>query len=199
MTDAGTGQGSDPELWDRLKDGDEAALSALFYRHSDAVYNFAFRRTFSWEIAEEAVQATFATLWRRCRSRRMDSLRLDSARPVLFVMAAHECSNLARSSRRHLALVDKVAGRDEHVVDPADSVAERVDDERVVSKARRALARLPVKQRDVVELVIWGNCSMAEAAAALGVPEGTVKSRLARARAQLADLIDPESQQRNSS
>jgi RNA polymerase sigma-70 factor, ECF subfamily len=55
-----------------------------------------------------------------------------------------------------------------------------------MSDIRRLLDKLPTKLRDVVELVVWSECSMAEAARALGIPEGTVKSRLARARRQLA-------------
>ena len=54
--------GDDRELWSRLRSADEAALTDLFHRHSDAVYNFAFRRTSSWSAAEEVVQATFTTL-----------------------------------------------------------------------------------------------------------------------------------------
>ena len=59
-----------------------------------------------------------------------------------------------------------------------------------MSDIRRLLDRLPAKQREAVELVVWSECSIAEAARALGVPEGTVKSRLSRARTRLAGLLD---------
>ena len=182
----------DRELWERLRDADEQALADLFHRHSDAVYNFAFRRTSSWASAEDVVQATFVALWRRARADRIDRLTLDSARPLLLVMAGYECGNVLRSSRRQAALTDRIELIDHSgtVPDHSAAAAARVDDERAMSEIRRLLLRIPVKQREAVELVIGSECSIAEAAQALGVPEGTVKSRLARARTRLAGLID---------
>ncbi|MEV8376313.1 RNA polymerase sigma factor [Kribbella sp. NPDC056861] len=184
--------GSDREVWDRLGTGDESALTELFHRHSDAVYNFAFRRTSSWSAAEDVVQATFLALWRRARDRRIDALTLESARPLLLVMAGHECGNVLRAFRRQTALRDRIELIDQtgHVPDHSAGAAARVDDERAMSDLRRILERIPAKQREVVELVVWSECSMADAARALGIPEGTVKSRLARARTTLVGLID---------
>jgi RNA polymerase sigma-70 factor (ECF subfamily) len=183
----------DRAVWGRLQDADEQALTDLFHRHSDAVYNFAFRRTSSWASAEDVVQATFVALWRRARDGRIDQLTLDSARPLLLVMAGHECGNVLRSSRRQAALVDKIELIDEHpgtAPDHSTAAAAKVDDELAMSDIRRVLDRIPAKQREAVELVVWADCSIAEAARALGVPEGTVKSRLSRARTRLAGLID---------
>lgn len=184
--------GSDHDLWNQLRSADQQALTALFHRYSDAVYNFAFRRTSSWSAAEDIVQATFTALWRRAQSGKVDELALESARPLLLVMAGYECRNVHRSSRRQAALLDRIEQVDQAgaVPDHAADAADRVDDERAMSEIRRIVDRLPAKQREVVELVVWSECSMAEAARALGVPEGTVKSRLARARSSLAGLID---------
>ena len=55
----------DRGLWSRLAEADDAALTELYRRHCDAVYNFAFRRTASWAAAEDVVQATFTAVWRR--------------------------------------------------------------------------------------------------------------------------------------
>jgi len=181
------------ELWDRLRHADDQALTELFHRHSDAVYNFAFRRTASWSQAEDVVQATFTAVWRRARAGRVDELTLDSARPLLLVMAGHECGNVLRSSRRQAELRNRIELIDSSgTAEPDHSTvtAARIDDERAMSDIRRILDKLPAKQREVVELVVWAECSMAEAARALGVPEGTVKSRLARARGTLAGLLD---------
>jgi RNA polymerase sigma-70 factor, ECF subfamily len=187
-------QGSDRDLWSGLRSANEQALTELFHRHADAVYNYAFRRVASWAAAEDVVQATFVTLWRRARSGRVDDLTLDSARPLLLVMAGHECRSVLRASRRRAALVDRmmilVDRNHRGSGDPATETVSRVDDERAMSQIRRILDKIPAKQREVVELVVWSECSMAEAADVLGVPEGTVKSRLARARTKLAGLID---------
>jgi RNA polymerase sigma-70 factor (ECF subfamily) len=187
----GHGVGSDRELWDRLRLADELALTELFHRHSDAVYNYAFRRTSSWSIAEEVVQATFTTLWRRATGGRIDALTMDSARPLLFTVARLECNNATRAARRLRALRDRLRLTDVPTVpDHSGTAAAAVDSERLMSGVRRVLAKLPAAQRDVIELVAWSGCSMAEAAEVLGVAEGTVKSRLARARRRLAGLID---------
>jgi RNA polymerase sigma-70 factor (ECF subfamily) len=190
----GTGQAvsSDRELWERLRSADEFALTEIFHRHSDAVYNFAFRRTSSWSLAEDIVQATFTALWRRAGDGRIDELALDTARPMLLTIARYECANAARSGRRLSALRQRLGAIGGSTTTPDHSAlaAAKVDDERAMSELRRALAKVPADQREVIELVAWSGCSMAEAAQVLGVPEGTVKSRLARARRRLAGLID---------
>jgi RNA polymerase sigma-70 factor, ECF subfamily len=177
------GGDSDAELWHRLRSADEDAFRELFMRHSTAVYNFCFRRTASWSVAEDATQATFAALWRRAVRSEIEALKLDSARPALLRMARNECSNVNRSRDRHLHLVDRVRNEQRP---PADNTASWVEAESTMAVIRQALATLPANQRDVVELVAWSGLSLADAAAALKISVGTVKSRLSRARARLA-------------
>src|SRR4051794_13823780 len=83
---------SDADLWRAVAAGDETAFCELFLLYSGLVYNYCFRRTASWSQAEDAVQATFATLWRRAVAGRVDELRLESARPMLLAMALGECN-----------------------------------------------------------------------------------------------------------
>jgi RNA polymerase sigma factor (sigma-70 family) len=174
---------SDAVLWHAVARADEAAFRDLFGKYSTLVYNYCFRRTASWSYAEDAVQATFATLWRRAVNGTVDDLRLDSARPMLLAMARDECSNANRSRDRRVRLVDRVS---RSLEDTADNTAEWVETETTMHAIRDALAVLPRPQRDVVELVAWSGLSMTEAAAALNVSVGTVKSRLSRARSRLA-------------
>jgi RNA polymerase sigma-70 factor (ECF subfamily) len=98
-------------------------------------------------------------------------------------MARNECSNANRSRDRHLTLVDRVRAEQRP---PADNTASWVEAESTMAVIRQALAALPANQRDVVELVAWSGLSLADAAAALKISVGTVKSRLSRARARLA-------------
>ena len=180
----------DPADWRLLRSGSEIGLERLFRRHSMAVYTFAFRRLASWQAAEEVVQATFTTIWRRARDGRLDQLDLPSARPYLIAPARNECRNHGRSSRRRLALVARLP----HAFaapDHAEETAARVDDERAMSRVRQALAQIPVDQQEAIELVGWSQCSLEEASSVLGVPVSTLKSRLFRARRNLADLLDP--------
>jgi RNA polymerase sigma-70 factor, ECF subfamily len=161
-------------------------------RHVDAVCNFAFRRTASWSVAEDAVQATFSTLWRRARGGGLPPLRLSSARPLLLTMAGHECANLLRSQRRRARLLRRLHPSPD-AADHAPQVAERVDDELQMSEVRRAMRTLPPSQREAIELVVWSQLSVAEAAEALGVAEGTVKSRLSRGRSAWRRCSGPRS------
>jgi len=182
----------DRELWCRLAEAESRALTELYRRHSDAVYNFAFRRTASWAAAEDVVQATFTAVWRRALEGAVDPLRAPTARAVLLVMAGQECANVARAARRQRLVHGRIEADAGGAVaaDHAAATAARVDDEQRMSEVRRALARIPTVQREVVELVVWSHCSVAEAAAALGVAEGTVKSRLHRARRSLSTVIE---------
>ena len=113
-----------------------------------------------------------------------------SALPWLFGVATNVCRNLNRSSRRRLRLVGKL--RDpEPVPDHAALVTERLDAELRMRQVLAAIVRLPAHERDVLALVAWAGLSYEQAAAALAVPVGTVRSRLSRARKRLA-LPDPE-------
>lgn len=182
------GRPPDAELWDRLRLGDESALGDLFDRYADDVYAFAFRRTASWAAAEDVVQATFVTTWRRFGSDPPGPLTAPSARGWLLGVARNECRSLFRAARRFRALVERLpppVADPDHAVD----VARRVDDERRMSSIRRALARLPRHERETLELVVWSGLTLAEAAAALGVAEGTVKARLHRTRRRFPDLM----------
>jgi RNA polymerase sigma-70 factor (ECF subfamily) len=182
----------DRVLWSRLAGADDAALTELYRRHCDAVYNFAFRRTASWAAAEDVVQATFTAVWRRARAGTVDALRSETARAVLLVMAGQECANAARTARRQRLLHGRIEADSGGAVSPdhAGSTAERVDDELQMSEVRRALRLIPRVQREAIELVVWSHCSIAEAAGALSVSEGTVKSRLHRARQSLSTVIE---------
>jgi RNA polymerase sigma-70 factor, ECF subfamily len=180
--------GSDPELWERLRSGDHFALGELFDRYADDVHAFAFRRTASWSTAEDVVQATFLNTWRRFQRNPPGPLTGPSARGWLLMVAANECRALFRTANRLRRLLDRLPGPapdDDH----AAEVARRLDDERRMSAIRRAMAELPRHERETLELVVWSGLTMAEAADALGVPVGTVKARLHRARRRFPDLL----------
>lgn len=180
--------GSDPELWDRLRSNDHSALGELFDRYADDVRAFAFRRTASWSTADDIVQATFLSTWRRFQRNPPGPLLAPSARGWLLMVARNECGTLARTANRLRNLVDRLpepAPQDDHAAD----VARRLDDERRMSAIRRAVAELPRHERETLELVVWSGLTLAEAADALGVPLGTVKARLHRTRRRFPDLL----------
>ncbi len=176
---------SDVELVDALRSGSGSALGELFDRHADRIYTYCFRRTASWATAEDATSTVFLEAWRsRDRAQAYD----DAALPWLYGIATNVCRNLTRSQRRHTAALGRLP-RPTHVADPADEVGERVDSERVMARIVGEMAALPERDREVIALVVWSGLSYEQAATALGVPVGTVRSRLSRARARLGTAL----------
>ncbi|WP_327184484.1 RNA polymerase sigma factor [Streptomyces sp. NBC_01334] len=171
----------------RIRAGDHDAFGELFDAYARSVYNHAYRLTGEWTTAEEIVSLTFLDAWRLRE-------RLDedggSPRPWLLGIATNVTRNVRRAARRHAAAVARLP-REETVRDFADEVADRVDDAVRLAAVRTALARLRRAEREVVALCVWSGLGYEAAAEALGVPVGTVRSRLSRARAKLAKHREP--------
>ncbi|MEV0392164.1 RNA polymerase sigma factor [Polymorphospora rubra] len=185
-------QGSGPEVPDadllaRAEAGDAAAFGEIFRRHSDAVYNHCFRRLGSWNSAEDATSLVFLETWRG----RSKAVAIDgSLLPWLLGVANNVARNVARAGRRYDAALHRLpAGMVEP--DHADVVASRLDDERRMQATLCRLATLSRHEQDVVALVLMSGLTYAQAAVALGVPVGTVRSRLSRARQRLAAKEPP--------
>ncbi len=178
----------DAVLWAGLLRGETDALGELFDRYSRQVYNFAFRRTASWMLAEEVTQATFVSLWRRSRA---VPGGIDDGRGWLFGIAENECRNavrgVVRADRLRTRLHDLAESGEGG--DPADAVPDRLEAEERMAELRTVLRQLPAREQRTIELVVWAGLSVAEAATAMGVAEGTVKSRLSRGRARLTRLL----------
>lgn len=179
---------TDDDLAGRLRSGDPEAMGEIYDRYADRVYNFCFRRTASWSVAEDAMAAAFLEVWRvRARATAYDGTLL----PWLYGVAGNVCRNHVRSQRRQAALraklhvVDDGAGEPDH----ADEVAGRVDDERRMAALIAAVEQLSDRDREVLMLVAWDGLTYEQAAQVLDVPVGTVRSRLSRSRGRLAELM----------
>jgi RNA polymerase sigma factor (sigma-70 family) len=180
--------GGDPdeaELVSRLQGGDRAALASLFERYGDRLYSHCFRKLGSYADAEDAVSTVFLTVWRR---RQRLQLHDGSAAPWLYGIATNVCRNLDRSRRRQLRAAAR-AGSLEPIDAPdhADRVVDLLADEQRMQDLLVVVRTLSRGEQDVLALVIWSGLSYADAAAALDIPIGTVRSRLARARARLTN------------
>ena len=156
----------------------------LFDEYSRAVYNLAFRLTGNWSIAEEAVSLTFLEAWRLRASVRLEG---GSLRPWLLGIAINVNRNTNRAARRHQAALGRLQPPPP-VPDFADELASQVDDARQLRRVLAVLGRLRADERDVIALCVWSELDYAAAAQALGVPTGTVRSRLSRARRKLRKL-----------
>jgi RNA polymerase sigma-70 factor (ECF subfamily) len=174
---------SDRELWQRASLEDPSAFGVLFERHARGIYNYCFRRTADWALAEDLTSMVFLEAWRR---REAVLLQGDSALPWLYGVATNVLRNRRRSQRRHRAALERLPR--EHSIDFADDVDGRIDDERRMRTTLRDVATLPRREQDVLALCAWAGLSYEEAALALDLPVGTVRSRLSRARARLREL-----------
>jgi len=166
----------------RIRAGDHDAFGELFDAYARSVYNHAFRLTGDWAQAEDVVSLTFLDAW-RLRGR-IDE-EGGSLRPWLLGIATNVTRNTRRAARRHAAALSRLP-RDEVERDFADEVAARLDDRAELALVRTALATLRRAEREVLALCVWSGLDYRAAAEALGVPVGTVRSRLSRARAKLA-------------
>jgi RNA polymerase sigma-70 factor (ECF subfamily) len=176
----------DTNLRKRIRAGDHNAFGELFDAYARSVYNHAFRLTGEWSTAEDVVSLTFLEAWRL--RERLDE-EGGSPRPWLLGIATNVTRNTRRAARRHAAALARLP-REETVRDFADEVAERLDDSAQLAVVRTALGRLRRAEREVLALCVWSGLDYGAAAQALGVPVGTVRSRLSRARTKLAKHME---------
>ena len=176
---------SDRDLWRRAAAGESAAFGDLFDRHALAIYNFCLRRSGDRTAAEDLMSATFLHAWRR----RTDVvLAGDSLLPWLYGIAANLTRRHSRGLKRRASAVARLPGPG-FEPDPADDVALRLDLGRRAEHALRLIRSLPERDQDLFVLCVWQGLSYEEAALALDIPVGTVRSRLSRARQRLRALL----------
>jgi len=176
---------TDQALWDRARQGDTAAFGELFERHATKICNYCFRRTADWSLAEDLTSTTFLIAW---RSVGRGPLRAESALPLLYGIATNALRNRRRSARRGRDALTRLPLPQVAEPDFAADAVQRADDEAAMRDLLDLFSRLPRREQDVLALCEWSRLSYEEAATALGVPIGTVRSRLARGRHRLREL-----------
>ncbi|KQP57850.1 RNA polymerase sigma factor [Agreia sp. Leaf283] len=170
---------------ERVNAGDADAFGLLFDLHHDRVFRHALRLTASVHDAEDITAVVFLESWRRRTSMRVTD---GSTIAWLLVTTNYVFRNFARSSRRYRVALEHLP-LPEDTPDHAEATDERLDlDARRVA-LREALAQLPRRDQDVLTLCLLEELSTAEAAEALGIAPGTVKSRLSRAKVRLSELL----------
>ena len=174
----------------RIRAGDREAFAQLFDQYAKAVYNHAYWLTADWSMADDVVSATFLQAW---RARARVDAEGGSLRPWLLGIATNIARNLRRGDRRYRAAALAMAGQPPVTPDHADRVDGRLDDARRLPAAITALATLRRADREILTLCLWQGLSYAEAAAALGIRVGTVRSRLSRAREKLRVAVEAKS------
>jgi RNA polymerase sigma factor (sigma-70 family) len=160
---------------------DSDAFAEVYRRHRGSVARYVARRLGA-EMCEDVAAEVFI---RAFGGRGGYVPQRDSALPWLLGIANHVIGDHRRAEGRRLAALARAALDPGSVPTPEiRAVAPDVVDE---------LRRLPKHERDTLLLVVWGELSYEEAASGLGVPIGTVRSRIARARARLARALEQQS------
>ena len=154
-----------------------AVFSSLFERHLRAVASYVARRTGS-ELSEDLTAEVFVRAFRKRAVFRDDR---GSALPWLLGIANNVIADHRRAERRRLEMLQRLATTRPGASETSVGV--------LAPELVGELLRLPAADRDTLLLVVWGELSYAEAATALSVPVGTVRSRIARARQRLGAAI----------
>jgi len=176
---------TDALLTARLAAGDDHALAEAFDRLGPAVYGAALRVLGEWTAAQDVAQDVFVELW--AHPDRYNPAA-GSLRTYLTVLARHRAVDLVRSELRRIARQER-----NHRLTPQQelrSPGDEVEAAEAAGVVRAAVRLLPDSQRQVVELAYFGGLSYREVAQAVGIPEGTAKSRLRLALAKLESALD---------
>jgi RNA polymerase sigma-70 factor, ECF subfamily len=177
--------GADAVLAARLAAGDDHALAEVFDALAHSVYGSALRVLGDNSAAQDVVQDVFVDLW--AHPDRYDAAA-GTLRTYLTVLARHRAVDLVRSELRRVARQER-----SYRLTPAPLAVGAGDEvlaAETASLVRAAVQLLPASQRQVVELAYFEGLTCREVAHAVGIPEGTAKSRLRLALAKLEELLD---------
>lgn len=169
---------TDEELIAAMARGEKDALEQLYRRHAGWIGGRLAKATSSRDLAEEALQDAFVAVWRKPSSFRGEG----DVGAWLWGIARRRLSSLARKR------IDVPSTM-------TDDAADQSADEQALAnleagRVRAAVDGLPAEQREVVERVVFRGQPLVDVARCLGVPVGTLKSRLHRARRRIRAEIE---------
>src|SRR5687767_14301327 len=163
----------DQALVDALNGGDVRAFDALYRRYRDWVVRLAVRFTGNDDDALDVLQETFAYVFRK-----FPGFRLTASMTTFLYPVVKNLSIAARRKRTRMASTDAIDAPDPAAPDAVDPARQR-------SELQAVMAALPEGQREVLLMRFVDGMNLQEIADALGIPEGTVKSRIHNAIATL--------------
>src|SRR2546430_5351485 len=173
---------SDGDLIRRVARRDAYAFEALYRRFARPVFGLALRRLGDRMNAEEAVQETFAAIWRSARTYKPER---GAGAPWLYAVARNAIVDRSRSR-------SEPPGEGPELPSDEPTPAERAETSYTAWRVHRALETLPENEREVIELAYYGGLSQSEVADFLNIPLGTVKTRTRSGLGRLADQLDGE-------
>jgi RNA polymerase sigma-70 factor (ECF subfamily) len=164
---------TDEDLLMAVAQGDREAIGRLYDRHQGTMYGLAVRITNDAGLAQDVVQEAMLGVWRNAS--RFDASRA-KARTWMLALVHHRAIDAIRRRRASVALPEPDVPPPAALVVPDiwDDVVGRLD----AVALRAALDRVPIAQREVLELAYFAGRTQQEIATQVGVPLGTVKSRV---------------------
>ena len=166
-------------------------FGAIFDRHATVLHRYLVRRI-GPDDAEGMVGEVFRIAFERRHT--FDASR-ETARPWLYGIATNLLARHRRSEGRRLRAVARLASQRRAPPDPAVGVDDALDAARRWERVVTVVTALPEAERDALLLHAWEGLSYDDVADALGIPVGTVRSRLNRARRRLRELTEPSGEQ----
>ena len=174
---------TDPELIERYLGGDAAAFSALVRRHEQRVYNLCYRMLGREEDARDAAQDAFLTALRKLSSFRGEA----QFTTWLHRVTVNACYDVLRKKKREPLL--EPAREEDAPEPPGPASPDHADSAIAAVDVQRALMRVPQEFRAVLVMHDVQDLAYEDIAESLGIPVGTVKSRLHRGRIALAQEL----------
>ena len=172
---------SDEMLIARIAGGDRLAMQTLFARHRTAVYRWLLRFVGNEATAEDLLSDVFLDVWRQA-----DRFQARSSVSTWLLAIARFKALSARRTRKDAELDETVEAT---VADPADNPEVVLEKKNRDALVRKALNNLTPEHKEIIDLVYYHEKSVDECAQILGVPSGTVKTRMFYARKKLAELV----------
>lgn len=182
MADAGTDSAG--ELLARVAEGSEEALGLLYQEHAAPMLRLIRRLTADRAVAEEILQEAWLAVWQSAAGFRGDS----SARAWLLGVARRQAHNRLRRASLTTVDLDAAAHVPQSGPDVEDRVLAGMEFDEVLARVRD----LPEHLREVLDLVLVESLSYGDIARVLGIPVGTVKSRMSQIKRRLAQDARPE-------
>lgn len=167
----------DRQLLSKIASGDRLAMRTLYARHNVLLYRFVLRLIGDASKAEEIVSDTFFNVWRQA------SRFEGRSRVSTWILAIARYKALTVRCRRQEEQLEDAAA--EGIVDPGDDPEQALSRKEKSTLLSGCLAQLCPRHREIIDLVYYHEKSIDEAAVIIGVPPGTVKSRMFYARKRI--------------
>jgi RNA polymerase sigma-70 factor (ECF subfamily) len=176
-----------PDLIAKIARGDQEAFSRLYDQSSPHIYGLVLRMVNQPQIAEEVTMDVYVQVWKQAQS-----YNLNRGTPMgwLVTLARSRAIDRLRSGRverAHVTSIEEIGGLESKEANPEDQSSGRQRAEIV----RTALAILPREQRESLMLAYFGGYSQSEISKQLGIPLGTVKTRIRMAMMRLREALAP--------